>query len=454
MKKTLLYFSFFVFSFSFYALQAQNIYTYAGNGGITFSGDGGQATAAEIYYPEGVCVDDSGNVYIADGNNAIRKVHYSTGIITTVAGTGVGGITADGGQATASEILQPLDVAVDDSGNIYFSETGNNKIRMVRKKTGILTTIAGTGSYGYSGDGGPATAAEIFYPYGIFLDAAHNVYFNDEDNYRVRKVTYSTGIITTIAGDGTMGYNNDGIQATAAELNYPTGVALDTKGNVYIADYGNHRIRMVNVSSGIISTYAGDGTPGSSGDGTQATAAELNFPAGVAFDKSGNLYIADEHNNKVREVDSLTGIITTVAGNGYLPGGFSGDGGLATAAELWYDYGVALDKSGNLFIADANNNRIREVTSITTSIGNIADNTNIEIHPNPSNDVVYVSGVKPSSLLNLYTLTGQQIWNKCITSSQSPVEIPVNSLPVGIYLLEIESPDGTRVIKKLEVTKN
>ncbi len=325
---------------------------------------------------------------------------------------------------------------------------------MVVKKTGILTTIAGTGTGGYSGDGGPATAAELFFPYGLVVNAAHDVYFDDEDNYRIRKVSHSTGIITTIAGNGTPGYNNDGIQATAAELNYPAGVALDSKGNIFIADYGNHRIRMVDISGGLISTYAGDGTPGSIGDGTQATAAELNFPAEVAFDQSGNLYIADEHNQKIREVDSITGIITTVAGKGYEPGGFSGDGGLATAAELWYDYGVALDKSGNIFIADANNNRIREVKSITTIAESIANKKDIEIYPNPSNDEVYINGVSSASSLILYTLTGQEVWSDNTNLSASAIEISVKNLPPGIYFLKMQSQDGSITVKKVEVIKN
>lgn len=452
MKKPLLYFSYLIFNFSFYSLHAQDIYTYAGNGTAAFAGDGGQASAAELTYPEGVCVDDSGNVYIADGNNAIRKVNHVTGIITTVAGTGVGGISPDGGQATSSQILQPLDVAVDDSGNIYFSETANNKIRIVTKKTGILSTIAGIGSYGFSGDGGPATAAEIFYPYGLVVDAAHDVYFADEDNYRIRKVTYSTGIINTLAGNGTMGYNNDGIQATAAELNYPTGVALDEMGNVYISDYGNHRIRMVDISNGIISTYAGDGTPGSNGDGSPATAAQLNYPAGVAFDINGNLYIADEHNNKVREVDSLTGIITTVAGNGAV--GNSGDGGLAIAAELQYDYGVAVDKSGNFFIADAGNNKVREVIGIPTGISYTLLNSSIEIYPNPASDKMYVSGLQQNSLLKLYTITSQLVWSENSINNSWITEIPLSNLPNGIYFLNVQSSDGSIVTKKIEVIKN
>jgi len=288
----------------------------------------------------------------------------------------------------------------------------------------------------------------------LVVDAAHNIYFADEDNYRIRKVTHSTGIINTIAGDGTMGYNNDGIQATAAELNYPTSVALDANGNVYISDYANNRIRKVDMSSGLISTFAGNGTPGSNGDGSPATTAELNYPAGVAFDGSGNLFIADEHNQKVREVDGITGIINTVAGNGYLAGGFSGDGGLATLAELWWDYGVAVDKSGNLFIADANNNRIREVIGIPTGVSTTLPNSAIEIYPNPASDNVYISGLKQNSLLNLYTLTGQLVWSENSVSHNLTTEIPVSNLPNGIYFLKVQSADGGIVTKKIEVIKN
>jgi trimeric autotransporter adhesin len=440
-----------IVNFSF-NICAQTISTYAGNGSSTFSGNGGPATAAELYYPEGVCVDDSGNVFVADNNNAVWKVSSSTGIIKIIAGTGIGGISPDGGLASVSQILQPLDVAVDDSGNVYFSENGANKIRMVKASTGILSTMAGNGTYGFYGDGGPATAAEIWYPFGLVVDSAQNIYFADEDNYRIRKITHSTGIITTIAGNGTVGYNNDGIQATAAYLNYPAGVALDKAGNVYIADYGNHRVREVSVSSGIISTFAGVGTPGLSGDGGLATAAELNYPAGVAFDNTGNLYIADEHNGEVREVNNLSGIITDVAGNGI--SGFSGDGGPATAAELEYDYGVAIDNNNNIFIADAQNNRVREVKGVITNAIKISNSDLVKMFPNPANDKVYISGLKKGTLLELYSITGQLIWSENNSANTSITEIPVNNFQDGIYFLRIQFPDGSILAKKIVVQKN
>ena len=217
-------------------------------------------------------------------------------------------------------------MAVDASGNLYIADTGNNRIRKV-SATGIITTVAGNGSAGYSGDGGPATSAQLDGPEGVAVDGSGNLYIADTCNNRIRKVS-ATGIITTVAGNGSAGYSGDGGPATSAQLSLPAGVAVDGSGNLYIADSGNNRIRKVS-ATGIITTVAGNGSPGYSGDGGPATSAQLNQPAGVAVDASGNLYIADSSNNRIRKV-SATGIITTVAGNGF--DGYSGDGGPATSA--------------------------------------------------------------------------------------------------------------------------
>ncbi len=339
-------------------------------GGGSALGDGGPATSAQLDFPHGVAMDASGNLYIADWNNhRIRKVD-AAGNISTVAGTGTvpGDYSGDGGAATAAQLDQPSDVAVDASGNLYIADSDNNRVRKVDAATGIITTVAGTGTGGFSGDGGPATSAQIRYPGSVALDASGNLYI--AANHRIRKVD-TAGVITTVAGTGTQGYSGDGGAATSAQIRYPSSVALDASGNLYIAD-GNHRIRKVDASTGNISTVAGTGVQGFSGDNGPATSAQFNWPSGVAVDASGNLYIADG-NNRIRKVDAATGIITTVAGTG--TGGFSGDGGPATSAQLHYPRSVALDASGNLYIADWLNNRVRKVDAESGTISTIAVRT-------------------------------------------------------------------------------
>jgi hypothetical protein len=276
-------------------------------------------------------------------------------MISTVAGNGIGGDSGDGGAATAAQLWDPRGVAVDAAGKLYIADSGRHRIRKVTPD-GIITTVAGNGIEGYSGDGGAATAASLRWPYGVAVDATGNLYIADADNHRIRKVTQD-GIITTVAGNGIGGYSGDGGAATAASLYYPRDVAVDAAGNLYIADSDNHRIRKV-TSAGIITTVAGKGTGGYSGDGGAATSASLLWPHGVAVDATGNLYIADKNNNRIRKV-TPSGIISTVAGNGAY--GYSGDGGPATAASLQWPHGVAVDAAGNLYIADTSNHRIRKV---------------------------------------------------------------------------------------------
>ena len=336
---------------------AGTITTVAGGGSDL--GDGGPATSAQLRRPIGIAVDGTGNVYIADNrDHRIRKVDTS-GTITTVAGTGAGGFSGDGGPATSAQLRRPRGVALDGAGNLYIADSENNRIRKV-DTSGTITTVAGGGSD--LGDGGPATSAQLRRPIGVAVDGTGNLYIADTDSYRIRKVDTS-GTITTVAGTGAGGFSGDGGPATNAQLSFPMGVALDGAGNVYIADNFNYRIRKVD-TSGAITTVAGTGAGGLSGDGGDlgdggpATRAELNQPTGVALDSAGNLYIADLANNRVWKVDT-NGAITTVAGTGVE--GFSGDGGLATSAELNGPQGVALDSAGNLYVADTGNQRIRKV---------------------------------------------------------------------------------------------
>jgi gliding motility-associated-like protein len=338
------------------------IKTIVGNGLTSPIGDGGQATGAELNLPQAAIFDAAGNLFIADvGSSLIRKI-TTAGIITTIAGNGVCcGFSGDGGQATAAQLYNPVSIALDGTGNLYIADEYNQRIRKVTT-AGIISTIAGNGTLGFSGDGGAATAAEFNYPLGMVFDGAGNLYIADSQNQRIRKVT-TAGIISTIAGTGTGGYSGDGGAATAAEINWPWGLAIHPPGNLYMADNVNNRVRMIN-SSGIITTVAGNGTNNYSGDGAAATAAELNGPVGVVFDAANNLYIADNGNNRIRKIIT-TGIISTYAGNGTV--GFSGDGGQATAAELNAPHAVTFDALGNLYISDDVNNRIRKVTPSPTS---------------------------------------------------------------------------------------
>jgi sugar lactone lactonase YvrE len=288
-------------------------------------------------------------------------------IITTIAGTGTQGYSGDGGQATNAEFYRPAGICFDAVGNYYIADEENSVIRKILS-TGIISTIAGNGTEGYSGDGGQATNAGIYNPSDVAIGAFGNLYITDYYNARIRVVN-TNGIISTIAGTGTVGYSGDGGEATSAELREPVALTFDGIGNLYIADAGNNRIRMVN-TLGIINTIAGTGTAGYSGDGGQATTAELNDPAGIVFDTEGNLYIADAGNNRIRIVNTA-GIISTIAGNGTAD--YSGDGGQATTAELNYPFEVTFDGAGNLYIVDSHNMRIRMVNT-TGIISTIAGN--------------------------------------------------------------------------------
>ncbi len=343
------------------------ITAYAGTGTSGYTGDGAAATAARLATPEGVSVAANGDLYIADlGNDAIRKVNVLTGIITTVAGTGSNGYTGDGGPATAAKLKNPQDVSVAANGDLYIADTANHVIRKVSAATGIITTVAGSGSAGNTGDGGAATSAKLRSPAGVVVAANGDLYIGDTGNDRVRKVTAATGIITAFAGNGTAGYLGDGAAATAARLNAPQGLALAANGDLYIADTGNHAVRKVSVATGNISTYAGTGTAGFLGDGGAATSARLSSPQAVSLNATGDLYIADTGNNRIRRVQAASGTITTIAGTG--TAGTTGDGGPATAARLSSPRGVTVSATGAYYIGDRGNNRARKVTGLLSVV--------------------------------------------------------------------------------------
>ncbi len=317
------------------------ITTIAGNGEYE-SGDGGLATSANLAEWPRVGLDGLGNIYIDGDDCTVRKVAAATGIITTVVGNGTCGYSGDGGPATDAE-LGAESVTGDGSGNLYIADGMNNVIRKVAAATGIITTVAGNGTAGHSGDGGPATSAQLVFPDRMAVDGSGNLYIVDSD--RIRKVTVATGVITTVAGGGSV-HSGDGGPATSAQIS-PLSVAVDASANIYILD--NLVVRKVTAATGIITTVAGNGGVGYSGDGGPATSATFNEPLGVAVDAAGNLFIADYYNLVVRKVHAATGTISTVAGGGSR---FPGDGGTATSASLAYPEAVVVDAAGNVYVAE------------------------------------------------------------------------------------------------------
>ncbi len=422
-------------------VSAQIINTFAGDGHAGYSGDGGQATAAELYEPLGLAVDTIGNIYICEeGNNIIRKVNTS-GILFTVAGNGVYGFFGDGGIATSAELSRPTGVAVDKKGNIYIADYDDSRIRKV-DNVGIISTFAGNGVRSYSGDGGPATAAELSYPYQIFIDTVGNILFADEGNNRIRKID-SLGIISTIAGNGIYGYSGDGGPATAAEFRSPSDMIIDKLGDMYIVDNNNYRVRKVN-TSGIISTVVGNGIQGYSGDGGPATAAELHFASQITLDTVGNLYISDFIINRIREVNT-SGIIFTMAGNGV--GSYSGDGGPATSAELNYPGKVVIDASNNFYIADWGNNRVRIInsSSISTNINDKRENSSsLSIFPNPSTGqfTLSLSNVSESCNVEVYNVFGEEVYSSNYSLSTNHYSLDLSADPNGIYLYRVITENG------------
>ena len=345
-----------------------NMTRFAGTGESGFSGDKGKATEAQLKTPAGLTFDKKGNLYIADRNNhRIRKVD-TRGIITTVAGNGTAGFSGDGGKATQAQLNLPSGVAVDDKGNIYISDRSNNRVRVVDNK-GTITTFAGNGGDGYSGDSGPATKAQLSKPFGLALDKKGNLYIADRENNRVRKVN-PQGIITTVAGDGGFFFMGDNGPSYRASIAGPTGIVVDKNGILYIADRNNNRIRSVD-TQGMIRTVAGTGQQDYNGESEIARDTNLYLPFGMALDQDGKILIIDRSHYRIRRIDPRRGSIETVAGNGVKM--FAGDGGPATGAKLSFPHGIAVDKKGNVIISDKGHYRIRRVSPdgiIQTIAGN------------------------------------------------------------------------------------
>ena len=440
-----------IISCACYNMQAQEniIVTVAGKESAGYSGDGGPATNAKLNSDEGFCLDNFGNLYIADGfNSRVRKVNLTTGIITTIAGTDSAGYNGDGILATNANLYVPEAVFTDSAGNIYIADGLNNRIRKVSIATGIINTICGNGILGNGGDGGLAINAELNNPVGICLDRSANIYIAVYDNNKIRKITNSTNIITTFAGTGVIGYSGDGEAATNATFNGPIQCFADSIGNIFICDQYNHAIRKVDATTNIITTIAGNGTAGHTGDGGLAVNATLNQPCGIYVDNQENIFIAEYGDGVIRKIDGATGIISTVAGTGTR--GYSGDGGPATAAELKCG-DVFVDKNGVIYIADEDNNRVRMVYNTAMGIGNVqmGQYTNVKIYPNPVNDELNIENGANSDLI-IYNLLGSELLETKLISNKEAVNI-IHLTP-GVYLVKIIGANGEvqnfRVVKE------
>jgi hypothetical protein len=423
--------------------KAQNIYTYVGTGIYGNTGDGGSAILADIGCPRGITFDRYGNLYIAIGGSMIRKVNTS-GIISTIAGSLVSGYSGDGGPAISAQLDNPFGIAVDTSGNIYFTENFGYRIRKINS-AGIISTIAGNGIAGYSGDGGLATAALINNPRGIGLDDSGNVYFTDFGNHLIRKIS-KLGIITTIAGIGSPGYTGDGGQAVLAKLNGPNGLFIDKLNNIYFTDSYNYRVRKIN-TSGIINSIAGNGLNGYSGNGVPANSSSLSGPIAVTVDSIGMVYVSEQLSPRIRMIDN-SGLINTIGGTG-IPGN-SGDGGLATLAQFSYPYGLA-EYGGNIYFGDCANHKVRVIcgNNCVMAIDEFENGKITEFYPNPTSDFVTIKSINIMRKIVLTTITGQLLLSE--TANDDNHVLQLQNYADGIYFLKVFYDNGMSVTKKILV---
>ena len=332
-----------------------------GTGRQGYAGDGGLAEKALLNNPFDACFDVAGNLFLSDTfNHCIRRVDCRTGIISTVAGDGNPGFSGDGGPASKARMNEPYGVVLDRAGTLYVADRLNRRVRRVDGKTSVMTTLAGNGSGRFSGDGGPAVAAGLVEPNGVALDpSGRRLYLADVADHRLRSVDLSTGTISTFAGNGRAAHEGDGGPARRASIFGARAVEVGAEGTVYILERQGNTLRAVAAESGLITTLAGTGAKGYGGDGGLARAATFNGPKELAIDPSGNLFIVDTENQVIRRIDAGSGTITTIVGDGSR--GPRGDLGLATAAQLSRPHGVAIGRDGTVYVVDTENHRVRKV---------------------------------------------------------------------------------------------
>jgi sugar lactone lactonase YvrE len=349
------------------------ITTVVGNGSIGAGDDGLLALESPLLLGRvnlvGIVFDGSGNLFFSEANtHRVRALDAKSGRLVTVAGNGVKGFSGDGGFARDAKLNEPGDLVFDKDGNLLVADSGNNRIRRIALKTGLIDTVIGNGAVTYNGEDLPGLKACLARPNGLALDASGRLLIADSFNARVRRWDPKTGIVTTLAGNGQMVFDGAGKPATKTSMTSPHAVRVEKNGNILVTDSGDHIVYRIDGKTGILSVVAGDGHPGFTGDGGPAAKARLDQSAGLALDKAGNIYVVDWNNNRVRRIDAKTGIITTVVGNGatnsHGEGLFAGDGGPAVNASLFVPGGIAFDSAGNFYIADVLNARIRKVTGL------------------------------------------------------------------------------------------
>lgn len=420
-------------------IDAQVITTIAGTGEGGYNGHNIMAIEAQLSEPSGLWIDNNELFFTDLNNNRIRLID-TAGIITTIAGNGEAGYNSDHIPAMVTELNKPNGICLDEAGNIYVADWYNNRVRMIDNTTELITTVAGSGAYGFNADGIPAIISKLAYPADVITDNEGNIYFADHDNNRIREVVKISGVIITVAGNGTFSYTGDGGLAKHAALAQPTGICFDPEGNLIIVDHGNAVIRRVN-NSGIIMTIAGNGITGFSGDDGPALSASFDHPTSACYDQDGNLFIADQGNNRIRKIDHITGIITTVAGTG--TASYSGDGGDPVHAGLNAPWDIVFNTSGNLYITDLGNNRIRKIDFEGTA--EIQDNTNktvVQIHPNPATDIIFIglpSFVFPGEVI-IRDITGRLIERQNVNDPLTPVNIRYAGR--GLNLISFISVEG------------
>ncbi|MDH5762517.1 MAG: hypothetical protein OEZ51_06010 [Nitrospinota bacterium] len=412
-----------------------------GTGHSGFSGDGGPATKAEMNLPAGLVFDKSGNLYISDrANHRVRKVD-TQGIITTVAGNGTAGFSGDGGPATKASLNLPSGIVIDNQGNLYIADRSNNRVRVVNSQ-GIIKTFAGNGENGYHGDNMPALKATLDKPFGLALDKHNNLYIADRGNNRVRKVD-SSGMISSVAGDGGFYFIGDNGPAYRASIAGPTGIAVDDEGNIFIADRQNNRIRMVD-KLGMIRTVMGTGQQDYNGDSELARETNLHLPFNIVLDQNGDLLVIDRSHYRIRKLIMKGNRVTTVAGNGVKQ--FGGDGGPSQGANLEFPHGIDVDSKDNVIFADKAHFRIRKITpagiistiagsGVRGNIGNGGPALKASVHPfrmrvnhkdeiffiSPSGFVSIVRKVDAKGIINEYITTGDSDYQKAVLASGSGV---------------------------------